>query len=142
MPDRTFAESPSSNAAAGPDQTDALPATEAAERPSATVGLTALPVGAATDALAPVVTEAATLARAVAVAHANGVVHRDLKPGNVLFANGVPKITDFGLAKRLEGAESATGTGFILGTPFYMAPEQARGETRATGPAADIYALG
>jgi WD40 repeat protein len=84
----------------------------------------------------------ATLARAVAHAHAHGVVHRDLKPGNVLFVAESPKITDFGLAKRLEDTDSSTRTGSILGTPCYMAPEQARGEVRATGPAADIYSLG
>jgi tetratricopeptide (TPR) repeat protein len=82
-----------------------------------------------------------TLARAVHAAHRAGVVHRDLKPGNVLFAeDGTPKIADFGLAKRLNAADAQTRTGDILGTPYYMAPEQAR--CTAVGPAADVYALG
>jgi tRNA A-37 threonylcarbamoyl transferase component Bud32 len=82
-----------------------------------------------------------TLARAVHHAHQRGVVHRDLKPANVLLgADGTPKISDFGLAKqeRLE----LTTTGVILGTPSYMAPEQASGDHKQIGPAADIYALG
>jgi serine/threonine protein kinase len=85
-----------------------------------------------------------TLARAVQHAHEQGIVHRDLKPGNILLAeNGEPKITDFGLAKCLDGGdESLTNTSAILGTPAYMAPEVARGETRDAGPAVDIYALG
>jgi eukaryotic-like serine/threonine-protein kinase len=84
-----------------------------------------------------------TLARAVHAAHRAGVVHRDLKPGNVLFAeDGTPKIADFGLAKRLNADEAQTRTGDIIGTPNYMAPEQARGRSAAAGPAADVYALG
>jgi serine/threonine protein kinase len=83
-----------------------------------------------------------TLARAMHCAHQRGVIHRDLKPANVLLtAHGVAKITDFGLAKRLEDA-SQTQTGAILGTPSYMAPEQATGNIRAIGPATDVYALG
>jgi serine/threonine-protein kinase len=83
-----------------------------------------------------------TLARAMYCAHQRGVIHRDLKPANILLtAEGVAKITDFGLAKRLEDA-SQTQTGAILGTPSYMAPEQAAGDTRQIGPATDVYALG
>ena len=83
------------------------------------------------------------LARAMHVAHENKVIHRDLKPGNVLFAaDGTLKITDFGLVKRLESDSGQTRSGSILGTPSYMAPEQARGESQQVGPAADQYALG
>ena len=85
----------------------------------------------------------ATLARAVHAAHLAGIVHRDLKPANILFnEEGVPKITDFGLAKRLESDSRQTETGQIMGTPSYMAPEQASGHTKDVGPAADVYALG
>ena len=85
----------------------------------------------------------ATLARAVRAAHQARIVHRDLKPANVLLAgDGTPKITDFGLAKRLESDDRQTQTGDIMGTPSYMAPEQAMGRTKDVGPAADIYALG
>jgi tetratricopeptide (TPR) repeat protein/tRNA A-37 threonylcarbamoyl transferase component Bud32 len=84
-----------------------------------------------------------TLARAVHHAHQCGVIHRDLKPGNVLLSSGLlPKMTDFGLAKRLSAAQAATPTGHILGTPGYMAPEQAAGKSAAVGPAADVHALG
>jgi serine/threonine-protein kinase len=85
----------------------------------------------------------ATLAGAVQVAHQGGIVHRDLKPANILLtADGTPKISDFGLAKRLEGETRVTQTGDVVGTPSYMAPEQARGRTRVIGPAVDVYALG
>jgi serine/threonine protein kinase/Tfp pilus assembly protein PilF len=84
-----------------------------------------------------------TLARAVQVAHTAGIVHRDLKPSNILFtADGIPKITDFGLAKRLEADSRQTESGQIMGSPSYMAPEQASGHSRDIGPAADVYALG
>ncbi len=84
----------------------------------------------------------AKLAEAVQAAHDLGIVHRDLKPGNVLFdEKGEPKITDFGLAKKTGGVD-LTRTQAVMGTPAYMAPEQARGETRFVGPAADIWALG
>jgi serine/threonine protein kinase len=84
---------------------------------------------------------AQVLAWAVHAAHEKGVVHRDLKPQNILLAaDGTPKVTDFGLAK---GADSAlTVSGAVLGTPSYMAPEQASGDSRKVGPVADVYALG
>jgi eukaryotic-like serine/threonine-protein kinase len=108
-----------------------------------------------------------TLARAIHVAHQAGVIHRDLKPANVLLGGEpsssrgdadtdpnlptaiptlqcltAPKITDFGLAKKLDDPSGPTQSGAILGTPSYMAPEQAAGKGSAIGPATDIYALG
>jgi serine/threonine-protein kinase len=103
-----------------------------------------------------------TLARAIHAAHEVGIVHRDLKPANILLqapdvrgqkSDGStdlwhltsdlgPKVTDFGLAKRLEQDSSRTRTGQIVGTPSYMAPEQAAGKSRQVGPAADVWALG
>jgi eukaryotic-like serine/threonine-protein kinase len=103
-----------------------------------------------------------TLARAIHVAHVEGVIHRDLKPANVLLtsqagpalgdgdsgalATGLAgwtlKITDFGLAQTIEGGKTLTKTGFLVGTPGYMAPEQAGGKRALVGPATDVYALG
>jgi serine/threonine-protein kinase len=83
------------------------------------------------------------LASAVQFAHQSGFIHRDLKPGNVLLASdGAPKISDFGLARRLEGVAELTQSGAAIGTPSYMSPEQALGNARKLGPSADIYALG
>jgi serine/threonine protein kinase len=101
--------------------------------------------GLARSPLAPVSAAglAETLARAVEHVHQHGIVHRDLKPANVLMtAEGVPKITDFGLAKWVDVPSGHTQSGAIMGTPSYMAPEQARGEAKLTGPATDVYALG
>lgn len=109
-----------------------------------------------------------TLARAMQAAHDHGIVHRDLKPANVLLATprgpgssfrlkpntaaavtaehipltAIPKISDFGLAKQVQTDSGTTRTGEVIGTPSYMAPEQAIGNTKAIGPAADVYALG
>jgi serine/threonine-protein kinase len=105
-----------------------------------------------------------TLARAVQAAHECGIVHRDLKPANVLLSGAgpgargdssvretinqnsppatVPKISDFGLAKQLGGAGPTPSNGAVLGTPSYMAPEQAQGKSKQVGPASDVYGLG
>ncbi len=85
----------------------------------------------------------AQLARSVHTAHRSGIVHRDLKPGNVLMsADGQPKITDFGLAKQQEVDGLQTRSGAVMGTPAYMAPEQASGQADRVGPHSDQYALG
>jgi len=82
------------------------------------------------------------LARAIEVAHAHHIVHRDLKPSNILLtSDGQPKITDFGLAKWMDSDPVQTRTGAVMGTPGYMAPEQAEGK-KNVGPAADVYGLG
>jgi serine/threonine-protein kinase len=85
----------------------------------------------------------ATLASAVRFAQQSGFIHRDLKPSNILLtADGTPKITDFGLVRSIEAGHDVTPSGACLGTPSYMAPEQAMGDPSAIGPAVDIYALG
>ena len=92
----------------------------------------------------------ATLAEAMHLAHSRNLVHRDLKPDNVLLAGDAkapisqcqPKVTDFGLARQLDADSSRTRVGVVMGTPSYMAPEQAEGRAHAAGPAADVYALG
>ncbi len=104
-----------------------------------------------------------TIARAIHHAHERGIVHRDLKPANILLAIGSeqwavgsndqtlasdslpahsPKVSDFGLAKRLGADTDHTTTGEVIGTPTYMAPEQAEGKTNTIGPACDVYAIG
>jgi serine/threonine protein kinase/Tfp pilus assembly protein PilF len=90
------------------------------------------------------------LARAMEVAHRAGIIHRDLKPGNVLLVGGrevpldrcLPKVTDFGLAKQLNDDSWKTRSGAIMGTPSYMAPEQAGAGAEGTGAWTDVYALG
>jgi serine/threonine-protein kinase len=92
----------------------------------------------------------AALAEAMHLAHSRNLVHRDLKPANVLLAGAAgapvgacqPKVTDFGLARQLDADSGQTWDGVVLGTPSYMAPEQAAGRAHAAGPAADVYALG
>ncbi len=115
--------------------------------------------------LEPTVRLIETLARAIHFAHQHRLVHRDLKPANILLstkdegrsakeegqpsfsyfvlgASYLPKITDFGLAKRLDEESAGSHTGEVLGTPSYMAPEQADSKARGVGPATDVYALG
>src|SRR5262249_54099608 len=91
--------------------------------------------------------EAAALIRqvalAVAYAHGQGVIHRDLKPGNIMLdAAGQPRVTDFGLAKRTDADSSLTQAGQVMGTPSYMPPEQAEGKNEQVGALADVYSLG
>jgi hypothetical protein len=92
----------------------------------------------------------AALAEAMHLAHSRNLVHRDLKPANVLLAGGAdtpvgqcqPKVTDFGLVRQLDADSGQTYDGVVIGTPSYMAPEQAEGRARSAGPATDVYALG
>jgi serine/threonine-protein kinase len=85
----------------------------------------------------------AAVSRAVEFAHSRGILHRDLKPSNILIdEEGRPHVTDFGLAKQVSTAVSLTRSGAILGTPAYMAPEQAAGMRGEVGPASDVYSLG
>ena len=83
------------------------------------------------------------LARTVQYAHQHNILHRDIKPGNILLdKNGEPHLTDFGLARLVETESTVTRTREVLGTPSYMAPEQAAGETTKLGRATDVYGLG
>ncbi len=83
------------------------------------------------------------VAEAIEFAHRRGVIHRDIKPANILIdRSGQPRVTDFGLARKVQGDSGLTASGQIMGTPSFMAPEQARGERGGVGPPADVYSLG
>src|SRR5438094_8826762 len=85
----------------------------------------------------------AKLARTVSYAHEHGILHRDIKPGNILLdAKGEPHLTDFGLARLVETESSVTRTMEVLGTPTYIAPEQAVGSNASLTAATDVYGLG
>lgn len=85
----------------------------------------------------------AAIAQAIHFAHTRGILHRDLKPSNIILDDfGLPHVMDFGLAKQTTEAVSLTKTGAVLGTPAYMAPEQAAGARGEVGPASDVYSLG
>src|SRR4029453_4301405 len=85
----------------------------------------------------------APLGRAVHLAHEQGILHRDIKPGNILLdGKGEPHLTDFGLARLIESESTVTRTVEVLGTPSYMAPEQAAGNNTKLTSAADVYGLG
>src|SRR5438874_11840071 len=100
------------------------------------VGREAMPPRRAAELIAKV-------ARTVSYAHDHGILHRDIKPGNILLdPNGEPHLTDFGLARLVETESTITGTLEVLGTPSYMAPEQAVGETGKLSKATDVYGLG
>ena len=83
------------------------------------------------------------IARTVQFAHERGILHRDIKPGNVLLGkDGEPYLTDFGLARLIEQKSTVTNSFDVLGTPSYMPPEQAAGQAKELTPAADVYSLG